>query len=87
MPPAIGDIVQTRPGAYSAQSRCAAIVTKVHDNGTVDLTVFPGDGATPFAIRAVKRVDAGYRELSNKEIFWHEVPAAEPGRPANMQER
>ena len=26
-------------------------------------------------------------ELSNKEIFWHEVPAAEAGRPAVMPER
>ena len=76
MKPILGCIVCVRPGTYSVQERCAAMITKLHSDLIVDLTVFPGDGCAPFAIRLVKNKDEMYRESSNKEIFWH-WPVAE----------
>ena len=73
MIPRLGTIVQVRAGAYSVQDRCAAIVTKVHGETIVDLTVFPGDGVAPFTMKAVKRAADDYREMSNKESFWHPI--------------
>lgn len=76
MRPSLGDVVQVRAGAYSVQDRCAAIVTQIHSETIVDLTVFPGDGVAPFTMRAVKRAAEDHREFSNKEMFWHFSPEA-----------
>ena len=76
MRPRLGHVVQVRAGAYSVQDRCAAIVTKIHSETVVDLTVFPGDGVAPFSMRSVKRGAEDHRELSNKEKFWHFSPDA-----------
>lgn len=67
----IGQLVSVRPGAFSVQERAVAIVTKVHSEQTVDVTVFPSSGVMPFTMTSVKKVAEDYREHSNKEIFWH----------------
>ena len=74
MIPRVGRVVYVRAGAYTVQDRCAALVTKVHDEKIVDVTVFPGDGILPFAIKSVRKADEIYCEGSNKEIFWHWPP-------------